>query len=182
MIPTPPPAYLRHDYSKRTTSTSLLSDLPILCSSSPETEQELALPMDSKDILDLEVDSATPSSLVGVSLKEKSLLHSNLVQGCSSPISESQGQWALSDHEKEVYDRLFASWDKSNTGLFQGLFANELFGATGLTTEELAKIWYDRYNGPIHSYFAHTLRINSIGLLRTWGIVARSISSNFVLH
>ncbi|KIK01372.1 hypothetical protein K443DRAFT_573410 [Laccaria amethystina LaAM-08-1] len=49
--------------------------------------------------------------------------------------------WALSKSEKKNYDDIFRSWDAQNTGFISGHTALEVFGASGLPKDDLARIW-----------------------------------------
>ncbi|KIL68468.1 hypothetical protein M378DRAFT_184914 [Amanita muscaria Koide BX008] len=49
--------------------------------------------------------------------------------------------WTLSKAEKKNYDQIFRSWDAQGTGSISGQAALEVFGASGLQKEELARIW-----------------------------------------
>jgi hypothetical protein len=50
--------------------------------------------------------------------------------------------WALSKSEKKNYDDIFRNWDAQNTGFISGHTALEVFGASGLPKDDLARIWY----------------------------------------
>ncbi|KAF8626353.1 hypothetical protein AX15_005009 [Amanita polypyramis BW_CC] len=52
-----------------------------------------------------------------------------------------QMSWALSKTEKKQYDQIFRSWDAQSTGFISGQTALEVFGASGLNKEDLARIW-----------------------------------------
>ncbi|KAF8638846.1 hypothetical protein AX17_001904 [Amanita inopinata Kibby_2008] len=49
--------------------------------------------------------------------------------------------WALTKAEKKNYDNIFRSWDAQGTGFISGQTALEVFGASGLPKEDLARIW-----------------------------------------
>ncbi|KAJ4490290.1 hypothetical protein J3R30DRAFT_3278216 [Lentinula aciculospora] len=49
--------------------------------------------------------------------------------------------WALSKSEKKSYDQIFRAWDAQNTGFITGQNALEVFGQSGLSKDELARIW-----------------------------------------
>ncbi|KAG8868591.1 hypothetical protein FRC20_003109 [Serendipita sp. 405] len=49
--------------------------------------------------------------------------------------------WALSKQERKQYDQIFRAWDMSGTGFLDGHKALEVFGASGLDKNDLAKIW-----------------------------------------
>jgi len=50
--------------------------------------------------------------------------------------------WALSKAEKKSYDSIFRAWDTHNTGFISGQTALEVFGQSGLSKDDLARIWY----------------------------------------
>jgi len=50
--------------------------------------------------------------------------------------------WALTKSEKKQYNSLFRAWDSSNTGFISGSTALDVFGASDLPKDELARIWY----------------------------------------
>jgi len=50
--------------------------------------------------------------------------------------------WALSKQERNQYDRIFRAWDPTVSGFLDGKQALEVFGASGLDQNDLAKIWY----------------------------------------
>lgn len=50
--------------------------------------------------------------------------------------------WALTKAEKKEYDRIFRSWDASGSGFISGQVALEIFGQSGLSKDDLARIWY----------------------------------------
>ncbi|KAF4578312.1 hypothetical protein EYR36_000119 [Pleurotus pulmonarius] len=49
--------------------------------------------------------------------------------------------WALTKAEKKEYDRIFRSWDASGSGFISGQVALEIFGQSGLSKDDLARIW-----------------------------------------
>lgn len=49
--------------------------------------------------------------------------------------------WKLSREEKRNYDQIFRAWDTSNTGFISGESAREVFGQSGLPSDELMMIW-----------------------------------------
>lgn len=49
--------------------------------------------------------------------------------------------WSLSKQERKQYDQIFRTWDTSGSGFLDGQKAHEVFGASGLDTNDLAKIW-----------------------------------------
>lgn len=56
--------------------------------------------------------------------------------------AQQQISWALSKAEKKNYNNIFRSWDAQNTGFISGPTALEVFGASGLPKDDLARIWY----------------------------------------
>ncbi|RDB19337.1 Actin cytoskeleton-regulatory complex protein pan1 [Hypsizygus marmoreus] len=52
-----------------------------------------------------------------------------------------QMSWALTKAEKKQYNDIFRSWDAQNTGFISGQTALEVFGASGLPKDDLARIW-----------------------------------------
>lgn len=52
-----------------------------------------------------------------------------------------QMSWALTKAEKKNYNNIFRSWDAQNTGFISGPTALEVFGASGLPKDDLARIW-----------------------------------------
>ena len=59
-------------------------------------------------------------------------------------IARPQMSWALSKDEKKKYDQIFRAWDPQSTGFLSGQTALEVFGASGLNKNDLARIWYVR--------------------------------------
>ncbi|EEB09664.1 DUF1720 domain-containing protein [Schizosaccharomyces japonicus yFS275] len=55
--------------------------------------------------------------------------------------------WAISKHEKKVYDQIFDAWDKDHKGRVSGNAALEIFGQSRLQREELERIWALADNG-----------------------------------
>lgn len=55
-----------------------------------------------------------------------------------------QMSWALTKAEKKNYDQIFRSWDAHGTGFISGQTALEVFGASGISRDDLARIWYVR--------------------------------------
>ncbi|CAK5279140.1 unnamed protein product [Mycena citricolor] len=49
--------------------------------------------------------------------------------------------WALGKAEKKSYDAIFRAWDAQNTGFISGQTALEVFGQSGLSKDDLARIW-----------------------------------------
>ncbi|KAJ3827567.1 hypothetical protein F5880DRAFT_1609212 [Lentinula raphanica] len=75
-----------------------------------------------------------PSSLQGGMNLQQSFQQQN--QGSAPKIP-----WALSKAEKKSYDQIFRAWDAQNTGFITGQNALEVFGQSGLSKDELARIW-----------------------------------------
>ncbi|KAF8959742.1 hypothetical protein BDZ97DRAFT_1836791 [Flammula alnicola] len=71
----------------------------------------------------------------------------NLVQSIQQHNQDQRGttgqqiSWALSKAEKKNYNNIFRSWDAQNTGFINGSTALEVFGASGLPKDDLARIW-----------------------------------------
>ena len=59
-------------------------------------------------------------------------------------VARPQMSWALSKDEKKKYDQIFRAWDPQSTGFLSGQTALEVFGASGLNKNDLARIWYVR--------------------------------------
>ncbi|KAF7298359.1 Actin cytoskeleton-regulatory complex protein [Mycena kentingensis (nom. inval.)] len=49
--------------------------------------------------------------------------------------------WALGKAEKKQYEQIFRAWDARNTGFIDGKTALEVFGQSGLSKDDLARIW-----------------------------------------
>lgn len=49
--------------------------------------------------------------------------------------------WKLTRDEQKNYDQIFRAWDQGGTGFISGQMALEVFGQSGLSREDLAKIW-----------------------------------------
>ncbi|KAG8953962.1 actin organization and endocytosis protein [Tulasnella sp. 424] len=49
--------------------------------------------------------------------------------------------WALSQDERKNYDKIFRTWDTQGTGFMSGKTALEAFGQSGLSKDDLKKIW-----------------------------------------
>ncbi|KAF7294543.1 Actin cytoskeleton-regulatory complex protein [Mycena indigotica] len=49
--------------------------------------------------------------------------------------------WALGKAEKKQYDQIFRAWDAQRTGFIDGKTALEVFGQSGLSKDDLARIW-----------------------------------------
>ncbi|KIK68649.1 hypothetical protein GYMLUDRAFT_36129 [Collybiopsis luxurians FD-317 M1] len=75
-----------------------------------------------------------PSTLQGGMNLQQSFQQQN--QGSAPKIS-----WALSKAEKKQYDQIFRAWDSHNTGFIEGSNAQSVFGQSGLSEQELARIW-----------------------------------------
>lgn len=52
-----------------------------------------------------------------------------------------QMTWALTKAEKKKYNDIFRSWDPQNTRFIDGATALNVFGASGLPQNDLARIW-----------------------------------------
>lgn len=63
--------------------------------------------------------------------------HTQLQRGTPAP----QMSWALSKAEKKQYNDIFRSWDAQSTGFISGQTALDVFGASGLPKDDLARIW-----------------------------------------
>ncbi|KAL1691657.1 hypothetical protein GGG16DRAFT_91161 [Schizophyllum commune] len=80
-------------------------------------------------------------------LPSQSIDGSNLQQSFQQYNQEQRGTaapkvpWALSKAEKKQYDQIFRAWDTGNTGFINGQTALEVFGQSGLSKEELGRIW-----------------------------------------
>lgn len=77
-----------------------------------------------------------PSHLQGGLNLQQSFQQQN--QGSAAP----RIPWALSKSEKKSYDQIFRAWDAQNTGFISGQNALEVFGQSGLSKTDLARIWY----------------------------------------
>lgn len=49
--------------------------------------------------------------------------------------------WVLTKDEKKNYDQIFRAWDQQGTGFISGETAQEVFGQSGLSRDDMAKIW-----------------------------------------
>jgi hypothetical protein len=49
--------------------------------------------------------------------------------------------WVLTKDEKKNYDQIFRAWDQSGSGFISGEVAQEVFGQSGLSRDDMAKIW-----------------------------------------
>ncbi|KAJ3879158.1 hypothetical protein F5051DRAFT_403673 [Lentinula edodes] len=75
-----------------------------------------------------------PSNLQGGMNLQQSFQQQN--QGSAPKIP-----WALSRSEKKSYDQIFRAWDAQSTGFITGQNALEVFGQSGLSKDDLARIW-----------------------------------------
>ena len=66
--------------------------------------------------------------------------HNQAQRGTSAP----KMSWQLSKAEMKQYDQIFRAWDAQSTGFISGQTALEVFGASGLDKNDLARIWYAR--------------------------------------
>ncbi|KAJ1801515.1 actin organization and endocytosis protein [Coemansia sp. RSA 2399] len=58
-----------------------------------------------------------------------------------SRAGESQQQWAIGGAERAQYEAIFRRWDPGHRGVLRGDQAREVFAQSGLSQQELAKIW-----------------------------------------
>lgn len=49
--------------------------------------------------------------------------------------------WTLSRQEKKDYDQIFRAWDTKGDGFISGEMARNVFGQSGLSQDDLMKIW-----------------------------------------
>ena len=112
-------------------------------------------------------------------LPSQSIDGSNLQQSFQQYNQEQRGTaapkvpWALSKAEKKQYDQIFRAWDTGNTGFINGQTALEVFGQSGLSKEELGRIWCVHPNSyPTPPDQPH------VGLSPMLTIVESSISQN----
>ena len=75
----------------------------------------------------------------GASLQQSIAQHNESQRGSSTV----RIPWALSKQERKQYDQIFRAWDPTATGFLDGKKALEVFGASGLDQNDLAKIWYE---------------------------------------
>lgn len=95
------------------------------------------------------MSASAPYSAAGIpllapqqqNLQQSFQYHNQTQRGTTSQ----QMSWALTKAEKKNYDQIFRSWDAQSTGFISGSTALEVFGASGLPKDELARIWYVRY-------------------------------------
>ena len=82
---------------------------------------------------------ASGPQLGGASLQQSIAQHNEAQRGSSTV----RIPWALSKQERKQYDQIFRAWDPSASGFLDGKKALEVFGASGLDQNNLAKIWYE---------------------------------------
>jgi hypothetical protein len=75
----------------------------------------------------------------GASLQQSIAQHNEAQRGSSTV----RIPWALSKQERKQYDQIFRAWDPTASGFLDGGKALEVFGASGLDQNNLAKIWYE---------------------------------------
>ena len=75
----------------------------------------------------------------GASLQQSIAQHNEAQRGSSTV----RIPWALSKQERKQYDQIFRAWDPTASGFLDGKQALEVFGASGLDQNNLAKIWYE---------------------------------------
>ncbi|KAG8833257.1 hypothetical protein FRC17_011032 [Serendipita sp. 399] len=73
----------------------------------------------------------------GASLQQSIAQHNQDKRGSSTQ----RIPWALSKQERKQYDQIFRAWDVNGTGFLDGQKALDVFGASGLDKNDLAKIW-----------------------------------------
>ena len=72
----------------------------------------------------------------------------NLQQSIQQHNIQNQGaptakiSWALGKEERKQYDKIFRAWDAKGTGFITGDAALSVFGQSGLSQDDLARIWY----------------------------------------
>ncbi|KAG8943721.1 hypothetical protein FRC04_002553 [Tulasnella sp. 424] len=76
-----------------------------------------------------------PQQAQGLSLQQSVQQHNQNVGG-GPKIS-----WALTKDERKSYDNIFRAWDPQGTGFVSGKTALEVFGQSGLSQDDLSKIW-----------------------------------------
>ncbi|KAG8932121.1 hypothetical protein FRC01_000235 [Tulasnella sp. 417] len=76
-----------------------------------------------------------PQQAQGLSLQQSMQQHNQNVGG-GPKIS-----WALSKEERKSYDNIFRAWDTQGAGFISGKAALEVFGQSGLSQDDLSKIW-----------------------------------------
>jgi actin cytoskeleton-regulatory complex protein PAN1 len=95
-------------------------------------------------------NTSTPYSSSGAPMLPSQRLQSglNLQQSFQQHNQDSRGTaaprvpWALSKSEKKQYDNIFRAWDQKGTGFISGNTALEVFGQSGLSKDDLARVWY----------------------------------------
>lgn len=73
----------------------------------------------------------------GATLQQSIAQHNQDIRGTSTQ----RIPWSLSKQERKQYDQIFRAWDANDTGFLDGQKALEVFGASGLDKDDLAKIW-----------------------------------------
>lgn len=73
----------------------------------------------------------------GASLQQSIAQHNQDKRGTSTQ----KIPWALTKQERKQYDQIFRAWDLNGTGFLDGGKALEVFGASGLEKDDLARIW-----------------------------------------
>lgn len=73
----------------------------------------------------------------GLNLQQSFQQHNQAQRGTVAP----KVPWALSKAEKKNYDSIFRAWDAQSTGFISGTTALEVFGQSGLSKDDLARIW-----------------------------------------
>ena len=84
--------------------------------------------------------------------------------------------WALSNQERKQYDQIFHAWDLAASGFLDGKTALDVFGASGLDKNDLARIWYGLGNFMWNSGCS----LSRIGRLLTGLIEGNSIEKNSI--
>ncbi|KAF4614764.1 hypothetical protein D9613_003419 [Agrocybe pediades] len=93
------------------------------------------------------VNTSAPYNAGGMPQLPQQQPNQNLVQSVQQYNQTQRGSttqqisWALTKAEKKNYDRIFRSWDAQGTGSITGSTALEVFGASGLPKDDLARIW-----------------------------------------
>ncbi|ELU37384.1 protein binding protein [Rhizoctonia solani AG-1 IA] len=72
----------------------------------------------------------------GQSLQQSIQQHNEEQRGTAAP----RIPWKLTRDEQKNYDQIFRAWDQGSTGFISGQVALEVFGQSGLSREDLAKI------------------------------------------
>ncbi|KAM9902230.1 hypothetical protein OXX79_004064 [Metschnikowia pulcherrima] len=68
-------------------------------------------------------------------------LSSNNLQDVMGGTLKSNVTWAITKQEKQIYDGVFAAWDKSRKGYIDGDVAISIFNKSGLGRPDLESIW-----------------------------------------